>query len=325
MGVSPIVAVFVHGWKNNASKDNSNVWGFRMMLAGLSKQYNRAPVLGIYIGWRGAVLSPPILKEFTIWNRRRKSQNLPGAHMAEALVKIMQAAKGIDYSDDSTITLLIGHSLGGAVLETALTETILAQVVKRTAHQDVVWPATLIMFINEAQEALQSYQLAEAFHKNLPARVPCQPGGTRNNVPALVSISSTADYATRAFFPGSQGVLRPFNSLRKYSADNPNFLGFGNQVPMFFNTTAHLGPFRTHLMGREDDPEVKAAADQCKPIVRTTIADVTYLIVDKPGSKNLTPYWVMHAPASLVPDHSTIFTPAFTKLLISFIFTSTTR
>ena len=122
-----VVAVFVHGWKNNASEKSGNVWGFRQVLAGLSKSFGKRPLVGVYIGWRGAVLSPPLLKEFTFFDRQQKSQSVSGGHMVETLLKILQAAKGVDYAEpleSSAATVLIGHSFGGAVLETALTQTI---------------------------------------------------------------------------------------------------------------------------------------------------------------------------------------------------------
>ena len=335
-GVRPVVAVFVHGWKNNASESSGNVWGFRRMLAGLSLQYNRAPVVGVYIGWRGAVISAPILEEFSFFDRRRKSQNLPNAQMVEALLKIMQQTKGANFEDTSAISLLVGHSFGGAVLETALTETLLGMVVKAGEAAPMRWPATAIVFINEAQQATRSYQLLEALHANLPTRDhrdTCLPSRARaqseqeaNQIPdppAIISISSTGDYATRALYPATQALLRPFNSLRAYPKDQPNFLGFDNQREMFFNTTAHAKAFQSHLLGPSDDPEITAAEALCKPFVKTTVEGIPYSIVERPEAKNRTPYWVMQTPASIVPDHSTIFTPAFTSLLITFIFAVT--
>jgi len=314
-GTNAVVMVFVHGWKNNASETSGNVWGVRQMLAGLALQYKvpggpQAPVVGIYIGWRGAVLSPPIIKEFTVLDRRDKSQNLPSAHMVEALLRIMRAAKGPDFEDASTVSVLIGHSFGGAVLETALTQTLEGLVVKAGPGGTVHWPANLIMFLNEAQEATRSYQLIESLMTNLEPRQPL-------DAPGIISISSTGDYATRAFFPAVQSVTRPFNSLRRYPG--PNKLGIKSQTPMYFNTTAHLKQFRSHLFGRDDDPAIKAALQCCQPFMEATIAGVKYVIVEKPGALNRTPYWVMQLPPSLVPDHSTIFTPQFRSVLVNFL------
>jgi hypothetical protein len=41
-------------------------------------------------------------------------------------------------------------------------------------------------------------------------------------------------------------------------------------------------------------------------------------MVERPEpAKNHSPYWVMHMPPSIVPDHSTIFTQLFRDFLIS--------
>lgn len=318
-----IVAVFIHGWKNNASDSSGNVWGFRQVLAGLSYHYKVsggpfAPVVGVYIGWRGAVLSPPLIKEFSFWDRRDKSQNLPGAHMVEALLQVMRAAKGTNFDDNATISILIGHSFGGAVLETALTQTLEGLVVKQSepgkpaAASSIPWPANRIVFINEAQEATRSYQLIESLMTNV------EPRKSFDEPPAVISMSSTGDYATRAFFPFGQAVSRPFNSLRRYAGENA--LGIKSQTPMYFNTTAHMEKFQSHLFGRADDPAIVTALRCCRPYMQTQIGGATYIIVEKPGALNRTPYWVMELPPSLVPDHSTIFTPAFRNVLLDFLF-----
>lgn len=353
-----VLAVFVHGWKNNASEASGNVWGFRQLLAGLSRNYDdtAGPVIGVYLGWRGAVVSAPILKEFTFFDRYRKAKNLPSAHLVEALLRMLQAAKGPTYDDPepSPATLLIGHSFGGAVLETALTQTLLGMAVhaKNTGHR-VRWPANLVLLVNEAQEALRSYQLIESFARNLPPRnegvVSMAPGGAGcvpssaqvlPEAPLIVSVSSTGDIATRVAFTGAQSLRRPFNSLRRYDDAHPNLLGFSRQTPMFLGTTAHRAEFQSHLMGRcqctgvtvpgsnrcqrpEDlvceDAAVEAARQVCAVDTMTTLGEATYLIVEKPHTRNRTPYWVMQMPPSVVPDHSTIFTPVFRNFIVTLL------
>ena len=66
------------------------------------------------------------------------------------------------------------------------------------------------------------------------------------------------------------------------------------------------------------------ARKACKVNVETTLGSVTYLVVESPGVKNRTPYWVMHMPPALVPDHSTIFTASFVNLLTTMIYQVTT-
>jgi pimeloyl-ACP methyl ester carboxylesterase len=338
LGRPPIVAVFVHGWKNNAADSSGNVWGFRQTLAGLAEQFGRPhqpedlkiPVVGIYIGWRGAVTSLPIVEELTFWDRHAKSENLPSAHMVEVLLKILQTAKGPQYDDPGTISVLVGHSFGGAVLETALTQTIEGMVLGQPLRS----PADLTIFLNEAQEATRSYQLIDSMMANATEQDHCHAklvvnGQRRFENPMIISVSSTGDYATRAFFPFGQLLLRPFNSLRTY--DTPNPLGVGSQRPMFFNTTAHMKEFQSHLVeviregaaGQTRDPEfARALADGCVPYLDypdPTVSDIRYQIIEKPGSKNRTPYWVMQIPPAIVPDHSTIFTRDFRAFLVGLI------
>lgn len=359
--LQPVVAVFVHGWKNNASERSGNVWGFRQLLGGFSYQFshpvcpngdprqtpNQVPVLGIYIGWRGAVLSPPLLKELTFYDRRDKSQNLPNAHMVEALVKIMRTAKGNDFKGD-TISILIGHSFGGAVLETALTQTLENRIVEAPPHGKIYWPADLIVFVNEAQQATQSYQLIESLMENVDPRPPCTcadakalpipqvaPGSSQTALPEptptppppqlarIVSITSTGDAATGVAFPLAQGLSRPFNSLRTYPK-KPNRLGLKRQTPMYLKTTAHLTEFQSHVFGENNDPGVHDALNLCEPAFDIEMKSLLgpkkhYLIVERPGAPNRTPYWVMQMPPSIVPDHSTIFTSAFRNVLVLFL------
>ena len=45
-----LVVVFIHGWKNNASDDSGNVWGFREELKEMVDAYPDMPVVGVYIG-----------------------------------------------------------------------------------------------------------------------------------------------------------------------------------------------------------------------------------------------------------------------------------
>jgi hypothetical protein len=347
-----VVAMFVHGWKNNAA--SGNVWGFRQVLAGLSKTFGKRRVVGVYIGWRGAVLSPPLLKEFTFFDRQQKSQNLTGGHVVEALLKILQAAKGADYQEDtsSAATVLIGHSFGGAVLETGLTQTLVGLAVRAKATNTAMrWPADLTILVNEAQEASRSYQLVEALKENLPERdAPkpeekekvarpdqCLPSANAAkrllDPPAIVSISSTGDTATRLAYKAVQAIQRPFNSLRTYDEDDPNMLGLKRQTPMFLNTTAHMKEFQSHVMGRCrcnttdcdptqltcEDPAVEAAKNACGVVMMPALGPTPgrYVISEKPKTMNRTAYWVLQMPPAAVPDHSTIFTPTFRDLVVS--------
>ena len=324
----PLVAAFVHGWKNNASDTSGNVWGWRQVLAGLSLNDPEHEVIGLYIGWRGRSLDPPILKEFSFFDRRPKSQSVGTKEMVGALRDIMQAIKGPAYDDDNATSVFVGHSFGGAVLESAVTpELRRAMATAREQKRRVRWPADLIMLLNEAQEAEASYPLIEEMHATMKPRscvAPPKPGeqprddATVYQRPAVISISSTGDYATRGFFPGAQLLTRPFSHT--YHGKDPFDVG---GAALHFGTTAHTGKLRSHLIARADDPEIVKLLAVCQPIVSTDIsmmaANAQYVMVETPEAANTTPYWVTHMPPSIVPDHSTIFTQVFRDFLVTLI------
>jgi hypothetical protein len=288
-------------------------------------------------------VNAPIVEQFTFWDRRHKAQSLPNQHMVDALLRLMQAAKGPNYDDPQTLSLMVGHSFGGAVLETALSQTLSDTVLKSPDHR-LKSPANLIVFLNEAQEALRSHPLIESLIESGNTQDHCVPrevdadGNKKFENPLIVSISSTGDYATRAFYPFAQAFVRPFTHLESYP--QPDHLGFTTERPMFFNTTAHLSRFQSHLLepivvppgadlkeqaAATGSPEMRKAVGPCELafdgawLTLDGSTGVHYVMVAKPESKNRTPYWVVNMPTEIVPDHSTIFTPVFRTLLISLL------
>jgi len=317
-GKPPLIALFVHGWKNNASDGSGNVWGFRQVLAGLVDQDPTREVVGVYVGWRGATVSAPILKEFTVFDRHHAAQRVPVPVMRGALQELMAAAKDPSVSSLPAAMVLIGHSFGGAVLESAVMPALDTAIsAARAAKQTTVtWPADLIILLNEAQEGQESKPLLDLMAKELkPWTCTAPPNPVVNKRPALISISSTGDVATRGYFPGEQLIARPFQD-KKYKRSD----GGGK---LYYETTAHNGTLRSHLFDRADADDIKAAVAKCQPAMRLTMSmganDVNYIIVPDGAAANKSPYWVMHMPPSVVPDHSTIFTQVFRDVVISLV------
>jgi pimeloyl-ACP methyl ester carboxylesterase len=329
------VVLFVHGWKNNASDRSGNVAGFKKMLTCLGPQFNpsEAPaeqtrVVGIYLGWRGAVVDAPVVKELTFWDRRDESRNLPGAQVVEALLSIMKTAKGERYSE-ATVSILIGHSFGGGLLETALTQTLENIILDTPSGQPISWPNDLTVLINEAAPASQSYQLIESMEANIRPRPPCGPGEsarvkTERYMPAVISMTSAGDWGTGTAFPIGQALSRPFNSLRTYP--HPNAVGLKNQTEMYLKTTVFTKSFISHILDTDANPAVVAAISAgCQVELVSDIFDAKkkkvekYQMVEKPASKNLSPYWVIEVPTPIVPDHTTIFEAPFRSLMIDLV------
>jgi hypothetical protein len=150
--------------------------------------------------------------------------------------------------------------------------------------------------------------------------VPPGQGPPKNQRPAVISISSTGDVATRGYFPGEQLIARPFQRLKYHGPDRYDV----GRRQLYYATTAHIATLRSHVLGRSDDPEIAKAGLACQPSLNTTLSlgattDIEYRMVERTGVPNRTPYWVMHMPTSIVPDHSTIFTQVFRDFIISLI------
>ncbi len=320
------VVLFVHGWKNNASDQSGNVAGFEAMLGCLASQFNNSPapaastVVGIYLGWRGRVLDVPGIEDLTFWDRRNESRNLPGAHTVETLLSVMKAIKGPDYSDPKGQSFLIGHSFGGGLLETALTPTYENIILNTPSGGAVHWPTDLTVFINEAAPALQAYQLIESMKANIMERSACGPfRGASHYLPAIISLASVGDSATGGFFPIGQALSRPFQSLRDYP--HPNALGITNQADMYLKTTAHVPQFISHLLDTSTSAVAQSAASAGCQLAMTSagIANATYQLMERPGSVNLSPYWVAQVPTPIVPDHSQVFGEEFRDFMTDLV------
>jgi len=130
----PVYIVFIHGWGNNASESSGNVWGFRTALQALADQLKPRPVMGIYLGWRGAVTNVPVVKELSFWNRKNAATRIPGAHLTDALRRITMEAK----SSPKAKCIVVGHSFGGLVMERTLTQAMVELILEyRTVTEKI--------------------------------------------------------------------------------------------------------------------------------------------------------------------------------------------
>jgi hypothetical protein len=197
--------------------------------------------------------------------------------------------------------------------------------------------ADLVMFLNEASPALDGKEMLEVLNDHhVMSCVDHQPH------PLLVAITSAGDSATGVFLPAAQWLSHWTKQLRTFKDQDGQVIKdrFGNtdEKRYFEHTTANLEELRSHVIGRCSDPETsaKAQADPNRlcfslangtrqPDCQTGPSDTFCIARDshagdpKAPWRNTTPFWVMQAPIEFVPDHNTIFTDQFRKLLIQFI------
>jgi hypothetical protein len=320
---APIVLLFVHGWKNNASDQSGNVWGFRCELGRIANEYGKygRPVIGVFLGWRGDVTSVDFFKNFTFWNRITAAARIPGAHMTDVILRVMRLVKGADGKRNATL-IAVGHSFGGLVLERAVTQALVERIDDFDGTGDgFYFPADLVVLLNEAGPAIQAKQLLDLLSRR---------NATFNNgavnQPLLLSMTSKGDTATHFAFPGGQALSLFKVDLRKYFQTDPEKPGadeFGvtDQRSYYLLTAANTGALQSHVVGLPNDPDVQAAINLGnKPYTTANLPNSgDFLVVPKAKAKNTTPYWIMQIPVAFVPDHTTIFRPEFDQLIKAFL------
>jgi len=351
------VVVFVHGWKNNAG-DSNNVAGFQAFLRQIHNSYaddqQRAPLMGIYIGWRGA--SVRVAKNFSYWSRTNAALRVAGPHMEEALYRIIHAVKSsqtgltrsasipepkdsqsVDQTQTSNL-ILIGHSFGARVVEKAMTSYFENKILDFDGKhlQGCIAPpgsgADKGRLTKEGQIVSgwqrQTPDLTVLLNEAAPAThakqflefLKCH--GTvllraGEHFPLFLSITSDGDAATSIALPIGQAVARIELKTRAYggSSDPPEI---ANQSTYYTHSAANIPALHSHELRSGPCLDGEKAVPFAKSILdRYSLCEVHYS-----GSTpywNHTPYWITKIPVSIVPDHSDIFHPELYGFLSAFL------
>ena len=356
------VITFIHGWKNNASDATGNVWGFRDALKDLAKHYGgeeNEPIVGVYIGWRGAVTNLRVIKEFTFFNRKNAAIRIAGANLTEAINQVINTSKqclqecgGDSPRGPGSLTVVVGHSFGGMVLERSVTKAIVGDILEQEAerkncvrkrrywrekneessHTEEITAcqerekgirprADLIALVNEAAPATEARQLLGFLQRH---RVKLVVDGA--SAPLILSITSAGDAATGVAFPIGQYPSKLTKALRHYNDTAPPDMPISQQSTYYLHTTGHLPPLFSHLVGKRQDQSIREVLDPLGPeeekrycYSSTANQGQVYCVVPAPKAFNTSAYWVMQMPTEIVPDHSTIFRPIFAELLRHFV------
>jgi hypothetical protein len=212
---TPVVATYVHGWKSNADNrsdrlngQNDNIVGFEGVLEYLKAKYPERPVVGVFVSWRGDLISKywPLRRQLSYFNRERTAIRIPGVSMTDALTKIMVHARA---NTPNALVLMIGHSFGALVLERALSQVMTDFVERHKAlasrsDGDGAW-ADLTVFVNSAAAATEGKQMLNLL-KGFSNLSPAGAAGSATEWPLFLSISSLGDAATRFALPIGHGV-----------------------------------------------------------------------------------------------------------------------
>jgi pimeloyl-ACP methyl ester carboxylesterase len=341
------VVVFAHGWFHSAKADDPNVQRFKCALNNLQAIDDNAgeEVVGIYVGWRGASWTLPVVKFATFWDRKNTSDEIGRGSLVEFLMRLEGAVKPTP--DTPSKLMVVGHSFGASVVFNSIGQILLARFIldaERLAssrptptHSQsrpglVSGYGDLVVLVNPAIEATRIMPFFAALNEYTRTRAdllsPAQP-------PRLVVLSSTGDWATRGTFP----VARVFSTLLESYQDSRMATPYGPDIEirersLDRQTMGNAEPLQTHQPLRRTAPVpwdgkcpparpewLGRAIDERKAEQRrkgetetgagwSTMFDGTGITL---GHRGITtpsnPLWILAVDTELIPSHSGITNP----------------
>lgn len=342
--------VYVHGWKHNDAVSDSNVIQFRRLLQQVAQmELERPPdrywptrkVVGIYVGWRGLSFGVgDIGQDLTFWTRMATAHRVAEGSVREVLARAKSLRDAIDATSwpghrdpRNTRLVTIGHSFGGLIVYTALSQYFINSVVQsdmasfsRTlapqrpvADQDkdreIAGYGDLVVIVNPAIEAMRYQSIRELLDRRRATSF-----APRQN-PVFVEVTSTADWATGIAFPLGRSVNTTFESFTSEGERNEAMAALG-----------HFPAFWTHdLKGPtpEADPNATPTVDarqECAEFNAFNAAQRPngYLIpgwqrryragavlTQRAGYDPNEPFWIILTDQSMIRGHSDIEEPVF--------------
>ncbi|HXI71065.1 MAG TPA: hypothetical protein VNN22_11985 [Verrucomicrobiae bacterium] len=332
-----LMVLFIHGWKHNASGDDSNValfHNFLQKLADIEKldaATNSRPtrrVAGIYVGWRGLSLETPIINNLTFWTRKTTAEQVGHGEAIELLAKLEQLRNTSNRQNAgdiasnkvaSTKLVSIGHSFGGDLLYCA-TAPILAERMIENYDDEGQMQAPkpmgdLVILINPAVEAARFETLERLSNtKTFPVKT-C----------TLAIFTSTSDDATGIAFPAG----RWFSTLSKsYQADTDqwraNRIAIGHYEPFLnyelsaLNTNAETSTTTASVQAISKARKIKSE-NQKKKISQPINFPQAQLVPKHAEDPTLSPIFNVAVNPRLIPNHNKIDRTIFIQFLAEFI------
>ncbi|MCG7985191.1 MAG: hypothetical protein JAY90_20890 [Candidatus Thiodiazotropha lotti] len=328
-----VLVIFVHGWKHNANEIDSNLLDFKLVLKSVAenlekisngKDVKRRRLVGLYIGWRGASTSLPVLENATFWDRKAVAEEVGKGGVTRLLLELalIDEGRGSDNRKERNVMVVVGHSFGAAIVVSALSEVLTERTVFRTKQHNygaVLGDAVIVL--NPAIEANQALNLVEvAREENYP----------ENQHPMLVSISTDADWPTHNLFPFGQTVglfltWKQTDLARNYYVDRKQ----GDAViplreeHLDATTVGNFAPFLTHRLelNKELSPprfsllKCKQVPKKCGPKGLTSLDGLPTI---KPLPENY-PLYFIKTNETVMSGHNDIFNESITAFMLTII------
>ncbi|PTY01840.1 hypothetical protein DB346_11005 [Verrucomicrobia bacterium LW23] len=200
-------------------------------------------VMGVYLGWRGELIkngSDPITKyalltvprTLTFFSRKASATRLGDSSdigMALESLRVAARPRGAKRTPTDPITVFMGHSFGGKVLEQAVAQWITRRYAEEWAKGEKNSKvggysadkfADLVLFLNPASESIYSRRIINML-KDMGSPnsdgTNCDKPGFNRVAPWFVTLTSESDFATNEAFPVGGMLSQPlFTGYRKY-------------------------------------------------------------------------------------------------------------
>lgn len=269
-----LMVTFVHGWHHEARVCDRDLACFRRVLQRLKAINWHRNVVGVFIGWRGESSSIRGVNIATIWDRKRVAEHIGRTGLRRVLLALQERYRSARGRGFDTTMISVGHSLGGAMLYSAVKGQLSGNVadIERKARfgsyrvvraegdredaanrQEKALRAgfgDLVVLVNPAIEAREYGAFAAdlpnkrnsglATEELIARKLPYDANEPYDSqqLPVLMTIASTADTAVGRIFPVAQ-ILSAIPLLRLYQLQSEGWHGHGRYRPHFTHRLTH--------------------------------------------------------------------------------------
>jgi hypothetical protein len=340
-----LIVLFVHGWKNNAAYDNTNVEMFRTTLQQLNNleqiqtNHPARKVVGVYGGWRGLSAELEPFKELSFWERKNTAHKVGGyGAMTELLVGLesMQQASNnsLPANAPRTELIIVGHSFGAAAVYSALSQIITERFLNMVNDGQPLKPlGDQVILLSPAFEALRHYDLNQ-----MAVSMSLYPANQR---PVLSLFTSRGDWATHYAFPIGRFFSTLFEKNRDKQQGKANLDAVGWFKPFITHELIYSNTNTPALAGGTNTPNSKTKKHELhnREQLRTSIDNIhkqrkqwhpnhptaaTYsfyesILKPRAGYRPGDPFLIVSVDKKIMKDHDDITNPRLIDFLEEYV------
>ncbi len=337
-----IVAVFVHGWLNNArfpDEDNTDLDNFKHDVLAVMSQHEteaarregrpRRNVAGVYVAWRGKSLGGPLFV-FSFYDRRDAALRVADTQATVTLKGLIAKTR----ENPRSQIIVIGHSFGGLITERAMGPVLITRAMEMqagaSAETQLREAPDLVILINPATNATRALGDVWALKDSpeiVPPRATAFYSGRQplSRTPLIVSLTSATDLATGVAFPAAEYLQGAFQSFRGWGG-TPLDGVFPSERTVFAKTMGHLPQIWSHDVTYTQLPEARTnvATEPAAPCregesggeICFVVGRDRFTMTPRNPRFNDTHYWIMQIPKTIVNGHSDVWNPVWVNMLI---------